>query len=135
MSSAAAKKPRPKYLSLPALLFEIRLPAPAWVSGLHRISGAALFFPFAAWLLYLLDTSLSSEQGFAHVHDHYLRAPLAKLVLIAFVWAYAHHFCAGLRFLFLDLNKGIELAQARTTAFVVFAASLLITLFFAWRIW
>src|SRR3982750_15832 len=98
MSSAAAKKTRPKYLSLSALLFEIRLPAPAWVSGLHRMSGALLFFPFAAWLLYLLDTSLASEQGFARVHE-YLTHPVAKLALIVFVWSYAHHFCAGLRFL------------------------------------
>ena len=102
MSSAAAKKPRPKYLSLPAIIFEIRLPVPAWVSMLHRISGALLFFPFAAWLLYLLDTSLASPQGYDHVRNEYLRLPLAKLGLLVFIWAYAHHFCAGLRFLLLD---------------------------------
>ena len=134
MSSAAAKKPRPKYLSLTALLFEIRLPAPAWVSGFHRISGALLFFPFAAWLLYLLDTSLASEQGYNHVRS-YLSTPIAKLGLIVFIWAYAHHFCAGIRFLFLDLNKGIDLRQARISSFVVFVASIVLTLFFAWRIW
>jgi succinate dehydrogenase / fumarate reductase cytochrome b subunit len=135
MSSAAAKKPRPKYLSLSALLFEIRLPAPAWVSGLHRISGALLFFPFAAWLLYLLDTSLASEQGFARVHDHYLASPIAKLGLLVFIWAYAHHFCAGIRFLLLDLNKAIDLPQARRTSYAVFAASILLTIVFAWRLW
>ena len=135
MSSAAAKKPRPKYLSLTALLFEIRLPAPAWVSGLHRLSGALLFLPFAAWLLYLLDTSLASEQGFARVHDHYLRLPLAKIGLLIFIWAYAHHFCAGIRFLLLDLNKGIEKGAAKTSSYVVFAASILITIYFGWRLW
>src|SRR5258708_12543018 len=93
MSSAAAKKPRPKYLSLFALLFEIRLPAPAWVSGLHRISGALLFFPFVAWLLYLLDTTLASEQGFAHVHDNYLKLPLPHPRLPIFTCAYAPLFC------------------------------------------
>jgi succinate dehydrogenase / fumarate reductase cytochrome b subunit len=134
MSSAAAKKPRPKYLSLFALLFEIRLPAPAWVSGLHRISGALLFFPLAAWLLYLLDTSLASEPGFNHVRD-YLRLPVAKIGLLLFIWAYAHHFCAGIRFLLLDLNKGINLPQARMTSYLVFAASLLLTAFFGWKIW
>ena len=67
MASASAKKIRPKYLSLSALLFEIRLPVPGWVSILHRISGAWLFFPFVAWLLYLLDKSLQSEQGFQYV--------------------------------------------------------------------
>jgi succinate dehydrogenase / fumarate reductase, cytochrome b subunit len=135
MSSAAAKKTRPKYLSLSALLFEIRLPSTAWVSGLHRLSGALLFFPFVAWLLYLLDTSLASEQGFSHVRDEYLRMPLAKLGLMVFIWAYAHHFCAGIRFLLLDLNKAIEIRKARITSYVVFAASLLLTVAFAWRLW
>ena len=134
MSTAAAKKRRPKYLSLSALLFEIRLPVPAWVSGFHRISGALLFFPFTAWLLYLLDTSLASEQGYDHVRS-YLSMPIAKLGLIVFIWAYAHHFCAGVRFLFLDLNKGIDLPQARSSSYLVFAASVLLTIFFAWRIW
>jgi succinate dehydrogenase / fumarate reductase cytochrome b subunit len=135
MSSAAAKKPRPKYLSLPAIIFEIRLPVPAWVSMLHRISGALLFFPFAAWLLYLLDTSLASPQGFDHVRNEYLRLPLAKLGLLVFIWAYAHHFCAGIRFLLLDLNKGIEKGPAKTSAYVAFAAGILITIYFGWRLW
>jgi len=135
MSSAAAKRPRPKYLNLPAILFEIRLPVPAWVSILHRVSGTLLFFPFAAWLLYLLDTSLASEQGFARVKDHYLQLPVVKLALIVFVWAYAHHFCAGIRFLLLDLNMGIELAPARRSATAVIVVGLLLTAYFAWRIW
>jgi len=135
MSSAAAKRPRPKYLTLPAILFEIRLPMPGFVSILHRISGALLVFPFAAWLLYLLDTSLASEQGFARVKDHYLQMPIVKLALIVFVWAFAHHFCAGIRFLLLDINHGIELGPARRSAGVVLVVSLLLTAFFAWRIW
>jgi len=135
MSSAAAKRPRPKYLNLPAILFEIRLPMPAWVSILHRISGTLLFFPFAAWLLYLLDTSLASEDGFARVKDHYLQLPVVKLGVIVFVWAYTHHFCAGIRFLLLDLNQGIELAPARRSAIAVVVVSLLLTAYFAWRIW
>src|SRR3954447_21136619 len=108
MSSTAAKKIRPKYLSLPALLFEIPLPLPGWVSIMHRISGALLFFPFAAWLLYLLDASLASEAGFDHIR-YYLSLPVSKLGLLVFIWAYCHHFCAGIRYLLLDLNKGIEL--------------------------
>lgn len=135
MSTAAAKKPRPKYLSLPALLFEIRMPVTAWCSGMHRISGALLVFPLTAWLLFLLDTSLSSEQGYNHVRDIYLRHPLSKLGLLLFIWAYAHHFCAGIRYLFIDMNKGVELRPARGSAYAVFVASILITLFFGWRLW
>ncbi len=135
MSTAAAKKPRPKYLSLSALLFEIRMPVTAWVSGMHRISGALLVFPLAAWLLYLLDMSLASEQGYNHVRDVYFKHPVVKLGLLLFIWSYAHHFCAGIRFLLLDLNKGIDKEPARVSAYVVFGASILITIFFGWRLW
>jgi succinate dehydrogenase / fumarate reductase cytochrome b subunit len=135
MSSAAAKKARPKYLSLSALLFEIRLPLPGWISILHRISGLLLFFPVAAWLLYLLDSSLVSQQGFDRVRDQYLQLPVVKLALVVFVWAYCHHFCAGIRFLFLDLDKGLDLRVARLTSALVLVTSLLLTAFFAVKIW
>ncbi|HUG76543.1 MAG TPA: succinate dehydrogenase, cytochrome b556 subunit [Burkholderiales bacterium] len=134
MSSATAKKLRPKYLSLSALLFEIRLPLPGWVSILHRVSGALLFFPFTAWALYLLDSSLASAQDFERIKA-YLELPLAKLGLLAFVWAYCHHFCAGVRFLLLDLNRGIELRPARASSMLVLAVSLATTVFFAFLLW
>jgi succinate dehydrogenase / fumarate reductase cytochrome b subunit len=135
MSIAAAKKARPKYLSLPALLFEIRLPLPGWVSILHRISGLLLFFPMAAWLLYLLDTSLASDQGFERVRSHYLQLLPVKLGLLVFIWAYCHHFCAGIRFLFLDLDLGVDLKTARLTSVAVLVVSLALTAFFAAKIW
>jgi succinate dehydrogenase / fumarate reductase cytochrome b subunit len=135
MSSASAKKLRPKYLSLPALLFEIRLPLPGWVSILHRISGALLFFPFAAWLLYLLDVSLASQQGFDHVRTAYLAHPVAKIALLVFIWSYCHHFCAGIRFLLLDLDKGVDLVAARRSSLIVIVLGLALTAFFGARLW
>ena len=135
MASASAKKIRPKYLSLPALLFEIRLPVPGWVSILHRISGALLFFPFAAWLLYLLDTSLASEQGFNLIRERYLALPLVKLGMLVFIWAYCHHFCAGIRYLFLDLDKGVDLRTARLTSWIVIAAGLILTAWLGAKLW
>ena len=134
MSSASAKKLRPKYLSLRALLFEIRLPLPGWVSILHRISGALLVFPFAAWLLYMLDRSLASEQGFQAVNS-YLDLPLVKAGMLLLIWAYCHHLCAGLRFLLLDLNRGIELPAARRSSVAVLVVSLALTAFFGARLW
>jgi succinate dehydrogenase / fumarate reductase, cytochrome b subunit len=115
--------------NLPAAgdVWEIRLPVPGWVSILHRISGATLFFPFAAWVLYLLDTSLRSEQGFDYVRNQYLALPLVKLGILAFIWAYCHHFCAGIRYLFIDLDVGVDLRAARVTSWIVLAVSLLLT--------
>ena len=135
MASASAKKIRPKYLSLPALLFEIRLPVPGWVSILHRISGALLFFPFVAWVLYLLDTSLASEQSFEYVRNRYFALPLVKLGVLVFIWAYCHHLCAGIRFLFLDLDIGGDLKTARLTSWIVIAAGLALTAVFGARLW
>ena len=135
MASASAKKIRPKYLSLPALLFEIRMPVPAWVSVTHRISGALLLFPFAAWLLFMLDASLASEQGYEKIRTEYLALLPVKLGLLLFIWAYCHHFCAGIRHLFLDMDKGGDLKAARLTSWIVIAAGLALTAFFGARIW
>jgi len=130
MSSTAANKPRPKYLNL----VEIRLPLPGWVSILHRISGALLVFPFSAWLLYMLDVSLASEAGFKATQG-YLALPLVKLGMLVFIWAFCHHLCAGIRYLFLDLNKGIELRPARASSAVVLVVSLLATAYFGAKLW
>lgn len=134
MASASAKKIRPKYLSLTALLFEIRLPVPGWVSILHRVSGALLVVPFAAWALYILDMSLLSEQGFEAI-ARYFQLPLVKLGMLLFVWAYCHHFCAGIRYLLLDLDIGIELKAARATSWAVIAVGLLLTALIGAKLW
>lgn len=137
MSDAAAKtqagRVRPKYLNLQALLFEIRLPLPGWISILHRISGAWLFLALV-WLLWMLDRSLASESAFDKI-KHYAGLWQVKLSLLVLVWAYCHHFCAGIRYLFLDLDKGVDLASARRSSWLVLAASLALTAFFGWKLW
>jgi len=133
MANVTIRKPRPKYLSLPALLFEIRLPLPGWVSILHRVSGLLLFLA-VLWLLFMLDRSLASEAGFESVR-RYAGLPLVKLSLLVLIWAYCHHFCAGIRFLFLDLDKGVDLANARLTSIVVLVVSLALTAWLGWKLW
>jgi len=133
MSQAAVKKVRPKYLSLQAILFEIRLPLPGWVSILHRVSGALLFVALV-WLLWMLDRSLSSEAAFEKIR-HYAGLWPVKLCLLALVWAYCHHFCAGIRFLFLDIDKGLDKDTARLTSVIVLGVSLVLTVLLGWKLW
>ena len=136
MSEAAVKtvsKPRPKYLNLQALIFEIRLPLPGWISILHRISGALLFVALV-WLLWMLDRSLDSEAAFGKI-KHYAGLWSVKLSLLVLVWAYCHHFCAGIRTLLLDLDKGGNLTTARLTSWIVLAVSLALTAFLGWKLW
>lgn len=127
MPEAAVKKKKPP-LWLNVSLFN--LPVPGFVSILHRISGAALFLVLP-WLLFLLDNSLMSPERYDRVQQH-LNHPLAQLVVLGLVWAYAHHFCAGIRHLLLDLHLGIDLQSARASARAVLGASLALTLLFAW---
>jgi len=133
MANATIRKPRPKYLSLTALLFEIRLPLPGWVSILHRVSGLILFLA-VLWLLFMLDRSLASEAGFESVR-RYAGLPLVKLSLLVLIWAYCHHFCAGIRFLFLDIDKGVDRAKARFTSVVVLVVSLALTAWLGIKLW
>jgi succinate dehydrogenase / fumarate reductase cytochrome b subunit len=133
MANATTRKPRPKYLSLAALLFEIRLPLPGWVSILHRISGLLLFLS-AVWLLFMLDRSLASEEGFEAMRRYVALLPV-KLSLLVLVWAYCHHFCAGIRFLLLDLDKGVGLARARQSSAAVLVASLALTAWLGAKLW
>jgi len=133
MANAATNKPRPKYLSLQAILFEIRLPLAGWVSILHRVSGV-LLFASGIWLLFMLDRSLSSPAGFDAI-QRYLGFTLVKLSLLVLVWAYCHHLCAGVRFLLLDLHKGIDKASARASSIAVLIVSLLLTAFFGAKLW
>ena len=121
MPDAALKKKRPLWYNLSLL----NLPLPGVVSILHRISGALLFV-FAAWLLYLLDSSLASPERFEEV-KRTLSHPLAKLVLLGLIWAFMHHLCAGIRFLFLDIHRGVDLPTARMTGVIVIVAGVALT--------
>ena len=134
MSQAVAnKKNRPKYLNLTALLFEIRLPLAGWVSILHRISGALLFVA-TLWLLFMLDRSLASARDFAFV-VHYLHLWPVKLALLAVIWAFCHHFCAGIRFLLLETQRGWDKKSARLSSIIVLVAGVALTIVFGAKLW
>jgi len=123
-------KQRPVYLDL----VRIRLPLPGIVSILHRISGTLLFLVGIPLLLAGLAASLESPESYEGVKAAFAN-PLAKLVLIGFLWAYLHHFFAGIRFLLLDVQLGIELAPARRSSVAVLAASLALTVMIGVRLW
>jgi len=122
-------RPRPKFLDLT----KIRLPVPGLVSILHRISGAALFL-FAGVMLYLFQESLASPESYVRfraVADHWL----AKLFLTSMLWAFLHHFLAGLRYLLLDVDIGSELRTTRAMSWGVLGASLVLTVVLGVRLW
>jgi succinate dehydrogenase / fumarate reductase cytochrome b subunit len=110
LASSASKK-RPEFRNINAFtdLPSYRLPVAGIVSILHRVSGAIMFFlmPFIIWMF---DTSVSSEISFAKFTSVFnfgmlgLPGFLWKLVALALIWAYLHHAIAGLRHLWMDTH-------------------------------
>ncbi|MFL6708635.1 MAG: succinate dehydrogenase, cytochrome b556 subunit [Massilia sp.] len=122
----APKKQRPQFRNIHVTdLGNYRLPPAGLVSILHRISG---FIMFAALplILYMLQQSLLSEDTFKYF-SAILQHPLSKLVLLVLLWGYYHHFCAGVRHLFMDMHIGIEKHSARQSALSVLVISLVLT--------
>jgi succinate dehydrogenase / fumarate reductase cytochrome b subunit len=120
---------RPKFLDLRV----IRMPLPALVSILHRISGALMFLAIPL-MLWMLQSSLSSIDTYTELAGA-LRHPLSKLVLVALLWALAQHFFGGIRFLAIDLGAGVDLRPARATSKWVLAASLALTAVLGALLW
>ena len=117
-------KKRPKNLDLTT----IRLPLPGKVSILHRVSGVGLFLCLPV-ILWLFSASLSSAETYATFKSVFASLPV-KVVLAGLIWAYLHHFCAGVRFLLLDLHIGIDKETANKSAVGVLAVSIPLTLIF-----
>lgn len=122
-------KQRPKHLALHL----IKLPLPGFVSILHRASGLALFLALPLMLL-MLQYSLRSIASYTELAD-ILAQPWAKLLLLGLLWAFLLHFCAGLRYLAIDLHYVHSLKQARDSSKVVMLASLLLTIFIGVELW
>ena len=120
---------RPKHLAL----HKIKLPLPGFVSILHRVSGLVLFLALPVLLL-LLDQSLRSVETYTNLSEH-LTHPILKLALLGVMWAFLHHFCAGLRYLAIDLHLLSNLAAARASSKWVMAVSLALTIVLGVKLW
>ena len=128
-------KKRPEFRNINALkdLPTYRLPAAGIVSILHRISGVIMFLllPFIIWMF---DTSVSSEISFArfkaafNVGLGFVPGWFMKLVALALIWAYLHHFIAGVRHVMMDMNHAAVTKQSgATTAKITLLLSVALT--------
>jgi succinate dehydrogenase / fumarate reductase cytochrome b subunit len=129
------KPQRPEFRNIHALkdLPTYRLPAAGWVSILHRISGAIMFLlmPFIIWMF---DTSVSSEFSYAKFTSAFnvglglVPGVVLKLVALALIWAYLHHFIAGVRHLWMDVTHSVSKEFGKSSAVVTLVLSIGLTL-------
>ena len=123
---------RPEFRNINAFkdLPTYRLPPAGIVSILHRISGV-LMLVLLPLIIWMFDTSVSSEISFARFRSAFnvgATGVLLKLVALALLWAYLHHFIAGLRHLWMDLSHAAVTKQrGGSSAVFVLVASLALT--------
>jgi succinate dehydrogenase / fumarate reductase, cytochrome b subunit len=134
-TSAQLAKVRPEFRNINAFtdLTTYRLPAAGIVSILHRVSGALMFLllPFIIWLF---DTSVSSEISFGKFKAAFnsglwfLPGWFIKLVALALIWAYLHHFIAGLRHLWMDARHAVSKEFGKSSAVFTLVVSVTLAL-------
>jgi succinate dehydrogenase / fumarate reductase, cytochrome b subunit len=134
MNELAKKRPEFRNINAFRDLPTYRLPAAGLVSILHRVSGVLMFIlmPFIIWMF---DKSISSEISFAKFRSAFgnglgfVPGWLVKLVALALIWAYLHHFIAGLRHLWMDVShKAVSKEFGASSAQFTLIASILLTI-------
>jgi len=135
-TSTSKKRPEFYNIEFPSLI-TYRWPLASLASGMHRVSGAIMFFlmPFIIWMF---DASISSEVSFARFKAAFnigmLGIPgfLWKLVVLGLIWAALHHFIAGIRHLWMDTHHHhVTKDFGRQTAALVLCLTLGLTLILA----
>lgn len=118
----AVKSNRPVNLSMGQVL-AVNLRSPVAIASiLHRLSGVIVFLLIPV-LLWLLDQSLSSPEGFADVQTHIFGNIFVRLVIWAFAAGLIYHFVMGIKHLIADLGFNEELKSGRMAAIVSFVVS------------
>ena len=112
---------------------QYRLPLAGVVSILHRLSGLIMLalLPLLVWLF---DTSVSSEASFDVFKAAFtagigfVPGILVKIAVWGLIWAYLHHFIAGVRHLWMDATHSVTKEFGRQSAVVTLALSIALTL-------
>jgi succinate dehydrogenase / fumarate reductase, cytochrome b subunit len=107
-------KKRPVNLDLST----IKLPITGFASFFHRVSGILLFAGMA-FLLWMLDSSLDSQESFAAVRD-VSSNPVCKFVLFVVLAGLAYHMVMGIRHLIMDCGVGESLKGGQLGAKIAF---------------
>ena len=126
-------KPRPTYRNIHvSQIVAYRLPPAGIVSILHRVSGVGMFLlmPFIIWMFDASVTSEISYAGFTSVFASgigILPGWLFKLIALGLIWAFLHHFIAGVRHLWMDMTHAVTKEFGHASALVTLSLSVVLT--------
>jgi succinate dehydrogenase / fumarate reductase cytochrome b subunit len=119
-ATRAIERPLSPHISVYRLLINTVM------SGLHRITGMALYVGtllLAAWLV----GAAMGERQFNWVNDLFGH-PVGKLILFGYTWALFHHMLGGLRHFIWDTGRGFQIWQVNLLAWLTIIGSISLTL-------
>ena len=99
----------------------------------HRVTGVFLSLGAVALAWWLLALARGPE-AYARVLRAFESVPM-RLLLFGALFAFFFHLANGIRHLAWDCGLGFEKAQARTSAWLVLVAAVVLTALCAYAIW
>ena len=111
---------RPIYLDLP----RIKLPMPGVISIMHRVFGVMMSFSIPLFS-YLFALSLTSQAGYDQARS-FVTSGWLYPVYFVLIWGFTHHLFAGIRYLLIDIEIGVDREISYKSSFVVLIAALVV---------
>lgn len=101
---------------------------PLWtmiLSITHRITGVGMAVSITMITWWFL--ALAIGEDYFETANAAMTSVVGGFILIISLWALSFHFCNGIRHLFWDAGKGLELETAYRSGLVVMASSVVLT--------
>lgn len=95
-------------------------------SFLNRLTGIALSFgliPLVIWLMALANGPKAYEEAAVMLAN-----PFFKLIYVGLAFSFSYHLVAGIRHLVWDTGRGMEKRQSQSSAWIVIAVAVVLTL-------
>lgn len=124
-----SKDKRPVNLDIGSM----QLPITAYVSISHRLSGVILFLA-SGLMVWALDTSLSSEEGFNTIKAT-LTHPITKVIVWTIASALSYHALSGLKHIVMDFGIGESMRGGIIGARLVIGLAVVTTIFWGVVLW
>jgi succinate dehydrogenase / fumarate reductase cytochrome b subunit len=102
-----------------------KLPLTAIISVLHRGTGVALSVA-SLFLIWVLAAAATGPEAFA-LAQTVMSSWIGYIALFGLTATLYFHLCSGIRHMFWDLGKGLELESAKKSTYAVIAITLVLT--------
>jgi succinate dehydrogenase / fumarate reductase cytochrome b subunit len=123
-TEAAPTPARPRPLSPHLSVYKLTLTMV--MSGLHRITGMALYVGVLLLAWFLIATSM--DQTTFSAASGFLNSIIGRLILLGFTWSLFNHMLGGIRHAIWDAGYGMDKVEREWLAIATLAGGLALTI-------